>query len=989
MANYVLGLDLGANSVGWAIIAQDGGQTTDGKRVLTGVRVFPEGVDKLNTKKEKPRGQDRRLARGQRRMHQRRRHRRQKLLAVLRSAGLLPQDSGDLLNLLASDPYPLRAKGLDQRLGLHELGRALFHLSRRRGFKSNRKQEKSKEEGDVAKETAELRRKIDESGGRTLGEYLARLGEHFRHDSLESERIRNRYTLRSMYEVEFEKLWPAQVPHYPDVLTNELKEKVKDAIFFQRPLRFDPDVIGQCELEPGEKRCPRAHWVAQKFRMLQDINLLKVIDPTGEERPLNARERATLAEALAPKKEMTFDEIRRLLGFLESQTFNLEELSKRKSLKGNPVEAALSKKPLDKWYQDLPQGTREKVYDSLAEEQDEQKLRALAMTEWALNDAQADKLLKITLPTGHFKVSLKAIRKMMPHLQSGHIYSEAKELAGYGFVPQGEVRECLPPVEEAVKHLTNPLVRRALTEARKVVNAIVRDFGKPGEIVVELARDMKNTAEKRRELFWENVERREQNDEIRKRLVSEFNLASPSRDDVIKFRLWEECARTCPYTGRSIPANKLFTPEIQIEHIFPYSRTLDDSFMNKSLCYEDENRRKHNRTPYEAYSQDQPKYDGILQRTAKFPYTKRRKFSQKEVELDECVRRQLNDTRYVSRAAVGYLRVLYDDPQKVRCVKGGTTAELRHQWGLDEVLGLKGEKNRDDHRHHAVDAVVIALTTRSALQRLSSVKYNPQRPRFDPPWEGFREEVAASVTVINVSHRPTRRLAGALHEETAYGPGKEPNTFVHRVPVENLTGNQVSQIRDPVIRKIVQEAAKERGLGKALVNPPLRMPSGVPIRKVRIETVEKTAFHIRTDDQGRPIKCLLPGGNHHVEIFELPDGSWTGRAVSRFDANQRLLQGKPVVNRNPSDGARFVMWLCNNDMLLIDKNSQPLLYRVQNISVSSPLLVLRLHTAARTDDKEKTIKATRHLVATWDSFRKLAPKKVTVGFLGRVHPCND
>jgi CRISPR-associated endonuclease Csn1 len=879
----------------------------------------------------------------------------------------------------------------------------LFHLVQRRGFKSNRKQEKSKEQGEVAKETAELKRKMEQEGCRTLGEYLARLEGKLRPDDPESVRVRNRYTLRGMYEEEFEKLWSAQARFRPDLLTGELKEKLHRAIFFQRPLRYNPNVIGDCELEPGEKRCPHAHWMGQQFRMVQEINLLRFIDANGEERALNERERGILIESLGPKGNMPFVQIRELLGLTEKCTFNLEERSKRKHLNGNSIEAALRKKPLGKWYEDLPPQKRRAVYDALAEIEDEEQLLNLAVKDWGLDPEQAKHLLKVPCPVGYFRVSLKAIDKLMPFLLAGSIYSDAKENAGYSLTPHIEPQEHLPPVQETIKQLTNPLVRRALSEMRKVVNAIVAKYGRPVRIVVELARDMKSPPKKRREDFFENLRRRDENEEVRQRIRTEFPITSPSRDDVIKYKLWDECNRECPYTGRAIPQAKLFTGEIQIEHILPYSRTLDDSFMNKSLCYVDENRLKHNRTPNEAYSSDPPRYEQILQRVARLPWPKRRRFIQKQIDLDECVARQLNDTRFASRAAVAYLKVLYGNTQEIRvqCVKGGTTAELRHQWGLDEVLGLAGQKNRADHRHHAVDAVVVALTTARSLQQLSTVKYNPVRPRLDPPWESLRDDVAKGVGAINVSHRPNRKLAGALHQDTGLGPTVEPNRYVHRVPVESLTPAMVQDIRDLSIRKIVEDRCREKGIpltgskviGKALGEPPLLMPSGVPIRRVRVLTTEKTVIPIRSKGD-RIIKGVLSGSNHHVEVYQKQgkDGEprWTGRAVSRFEAHQRLREGKPVVDRNPADGGEFVMSLCINDMFVLTdpKTRESKLYRVQKTSVSvqtqGPDLRFRLHTAARIDDNATAVR-----VSSWKTLQSLRPAKVVVDALGRIHPCHD
>ncbi len=993
MAEYVLGLDLGSNSVGWAMITPEDETLDNDLSIFAGARVFPEGLDQLNQKKEKPRGQDRRMARGQRRTHQRRSSRREQLAEILQSAGMFPKDIDELSALLAAKPYPLRAKGLDESLSPYEFGRVLYHLCQRRGFKSNRKQEKSKEDGKVKKETDKLQGLIEAADCRTLGEYLAKLDDAFRHTDTKSLRIRNRYTLRVMYEHEFALLWDAQAAFHPNTLTDDLKKEVHHAIFFQRPITWDKDKIGECELEEGEKRCPKAHWLGQQSRLLQEINLLRVLDAGGEERPLNADERTKLVAALSPKTKLTFDQIRKLLQFFDWQTFNLESQSKRKDLKGNPVENALQRKALKKWYNDASSELREEIYTALAEIEDEDELRTLAVEQWKLDEKQVEDLLKISLPTKRFNVSIKAMRKMMPFLETGCIYSDAKEKAGYALTQKIETRDSLPPIDEAVEYLTNPLVHRALSETRKVVNAIVRKYGVPKEIVVELARDMKNSAQKRKDIFFDNLKHRKENEEARERLIQEFGVPNPSRDDIIKYKLWEECDGICVYTGRIISKAQLVSGEVQIEHILPYSRTLDDSYMNKTLCYADENRdRKGNKTPYEAYNSDPELYEKIQQRIRPLPYPKRRRFTQKEIDLDKFAERQLNDTRYMSRVAIDYLRMLGCN---VRSVKGQTTSELRHQWGLNDILNplAPNMKNRDDHRHHAVDAAVIAMTTRSALQKLSTVKYNPERPRLDPPWENFRDDLEKAVNAINVSFRPARKIAGKLHKDTAYGPGKTKGSAVLRVPVGKLTPKMIEEIRDLKIREIIQQAVlnadrENKKLGDKIVC----MPSGVPIKKVRIERTEKTLVPIRKDENGREIKFVKPGENHHVEIYEKEDGTWTGRAVSRFETHQRLRRKEPVINRNLDDGSKFVMSLCIDDMVLLDNPPKPdigRLYRIQNTSVSSPLLTLRLHTTAKTDDKEEAIKKTRLLVAIWETFQSWKPKKVTVDPLGRILPCND
>ena len=182
MSRYTLGLDIGANSVGWALL-----ETGDGPSVIdAGVRIFQEGVvNKDQGDREKSRNAQRREARGARRIHYRRNLRRDEILKTLKEAGMLPKDEGELEELFEKNPYELRAKGLDEKLTLYELARALFHLNQRRGFKSNRKSGDMKENSEIRQKASALQKDIDESGSRTLGEYLSRLDPN-------EERIRER-----------------------------------------------------------------------------------------------------------------------------------------------------------------------------------------------------------------------------------------------------------------------------------------------------------------------------------------------------------------------------------------------------------------------------------------------------------------------------------------------------------------------------------------------------------------------------------------------------------------------------------------------------------------------------------------------------------------------------------------------------------------------------------------------------------------------------
>ena len=235
-------------------------------------------------------------------------------------------------------------------------------------------------------------------------------------------------------------------------------------------------------------------------------------------------------------------------------------------------------------------------------------------------------------------------------------------------------------------------MQKALHETRKVVNAIVRQYGKPDIIRVEMARDMKLSKRQKEELQREQNKHKKANEIAEKILREEFGIQHPTRADLQKYRLWEECKEVCPYTGTVISREMLFSPEVDVEHILPYSRSLDDSYMNKTLCMAAYNRQvKLNNTPYEIGKGDPLEYARILQRIKPLPFPKHRRFEQKEIDTEAFVARQLNDTRYICVEVRGYLQQL---GVPVEISKGEATATLRHRWRLNTMLSPDGSNEK-------------------------------------------------------------------------------------------------------------------------------------------------------------------------------------------------------------------------------------------------------------------------------------------------------
>ena len=995
MNSYTLGLDIGSNSIGWALL-QDGKKQSI---VDIGVRVFPEGVERDTKGLEKSKNATRREARGARRTRYRSNLRRDQLVKTLRSAGLLPKDKIALREILKRDPYKLRARGLDEKLELHEFGRALFHINQRRGFKSNRNTGKAKEDGTVAKAAGELQEKIDKADCRTLGEYFYKIDP-------EEYRIREQYTFRSMYEKEFDLLWSKQVKFYLEVLTEDLRKKIRDEIiFFQRPLKSTDELIGNCELEPGEKRCPRSNWYARRFRLLQDVNNLKVCNPDGSVRSLGEDERRILLDELRLKKEVKFSTVRKKLGLLETQVFNSEyevneKGKKNEKLSGDGFNSAMRSTKIfgPKVWDAMCEAEKIKLNDWLVELEDDELAEKLAC-EYGLYEDQIENVRKMSLPQRYMSFSRKAIKKLLPLMEEGKRTDESLDSVYPDRNKEIDIAEVdkLPLPED----LRNPIVNRALFEVRKVVNATVREYGKPEKIKIEMARDVRGNARERRELHFKMLENEKRNKEVRERLI-EMSFLKPKRDDVIKYKLWEECGHICPYTGKHISQVALFgeNPEFQIEHILPYDRSLDDSFMNKTLCQVQENIHvKRNQTPYEAYSHDPEKFEELKQRVNRtaMPYWKKRKFWQKEINTDEIISRELNDTRYICREVVKYLKQIC---KNVSGTRGKITSELAYQWGFI--------KDRDDHRHHAIDAAVVTVTKNKHLRQLGKSKYSKECLAFAPPWPHFREELAEKVNHINVSHRVSRKVSGALHEETAYGPigqkdEKGQDIFVYRKKLEDLTIPMVAKIVDKVVRGIVENRLMEKGVdlnnggkipkevwSETLYMKQTKSNKKVPIKKVRIRDVFNNMILLK-DKSGKPYRAVSPGNNHHIEIFEFRDKKEQtkrdGKVVTMFEAVQRSQRGEPVVCRDYKNGKNFVCSLAQNElfMLELDEDSTEL-HRVQKITQSGNniTITLRPHTyAGKVSDSDKPPLVQRRSPNT------LKGHKVTVDMLGRVHMAND
>lgn len=423
---YRLGLDLGTNSAGWAVIDLNKRGEPVGLRAL-GSRLFTDGRD---PKTKATLATERRDARSARRRRDRYIRRRTVLMELLVAAGLMPADRDAAKLLEREDPYDLRKRGLDEALTPHELGRALFHINQRRGFKSNRKADRdAKEDGLIASGGKALREAMESSGARTVGEYLhqrraAGEGVRARAEGEGKDKAYPFYPQRDLMEAEFDSLWTAQAAHHPALLTDELKERLHRVIFFQRPLKpVDP---GKCTFIDGEKRAPWAHPLAQRFRMLQELGNLRIVDAEMIGRGLTLAERdIILRNAFGegkdhkPKAKVTFKQMRKLLGLSADSGFSHED-ERRDHFKGDEVGAILAKPshlgPV-RWAQ-LGAAARAELVEQLLNAEDEEELLVWLIAAHKLDEQTALTIVRKTpLPASHIRFSVKALEKLVPVME--------------------------------------------------------------------------------------------------------------------------------------------------------------------------------------------------------------------------------------------------------------------------------------------------------------------------------------------------------------------------------------------------------------------------------------------------------------------------------------------------------------------------------------------------------------------------------------------
>lgn len=901
MNGLVFGIDLGIASCGWAVLRHPTADDPSGEIVAMGSWMF----DVPETDKERtPTNQIRRGNRLLRRVIRRRAQRMADIRRLFADQGLLAGNEPDALKRAGLDPWELRARGLDKLLAPAEFAVALGHIAKRRGFKSAKKGKEANTAGDDQKMLKSL-----EATRERLGRYRT-VGEMFGRDADYRDRKRNRDRLfdrtqsRDDLIHEVGQLFSVQRRLGNMAATADLETAFREIAFRQREMQDSEKLVGLCQFEPAEKRSARFAPSFERFRLLSKLVNLRIITADGE-------------------RSLTPDEIRLAAADLgKTAKLSVKEVRKRIGLPGDQRFAAI--KPEDE-AQDIAARTGEamhgtkKLRDALGEAlwrqlqlQPEQldrvahiisfhetadtigaKLRKLGLPEGA-TDALLDNLGTFSRFKGAGHISAKAARALIPHLEAGLRYDQACQAVGYDHAAsRWSKREQVADkasfnalVKSMGDEIANPVARKSLTEGLKQLWAMRNRWGLPDAVHIEMARDVGNSLEKRRELERDHEKINKQRTDERKEAAAQLGVEPEdiNGDTLVRYRLWKEQGGFCPYTGKKIPCDAIADKNnlVEIEHILPRSRFFDNSYVNKVLSFTGPNREKKGWTPFEWFAatkspEEWETFVARVETNPNLPNRKKRNLVLKNADeaAAKFKSRNLNDTRYAARLLAEAVKLFYPEGERqerggIRRVftrPGGLTAALRHAWGVESLKKVDG-KRVEDARHHALDALVVAAVGEWEVQRLTKSfqeweQKGLARPlrQVDPPWgdaASFRREVAQAYDAVFVARPERRRARGEGHAATIRQVKEREGAPViyERKAIADLPEKRLADIKDPERNQAVIEAIRQWIADGRPADLLPRSPAGHEIRKVRLRTKGKPAVPVRggTADRGEIVR---------------------------------------------------------------------------------------------------------------------------------------
>jgi len=920
----ILGLDIGVNSVGYALIEND----NEGKSlniIKTGVRIVNEDPDfhgNFYQGNSASKNEARRTKRMIRRGNQRFKARRDALYRNLRKNSMFPSDQ--LLNRVdEATLYRLRSMAVSERISLDEIGRVFIHLNQRRGYKSSRKSGKNTEEGSYLARIAELGELTkDITIGQFWDAYI-----NFKSNNLDkipivlldwfrlrtetepSFRIRENIFPRDSYISEFDKIWECQASFYPTVLTGmpgktfkenkgTLYQKIRnEIIFYQRKLKSQKHLVSDCSFEKGHKVVPKSSPFYQEFRIWQQINNLEVTDQSNNLLRIESEGRKRVFDALHDPDQLTkrntmpYTAVLKLLGYSGRSyhlNYNMLEGNKTYFTFFNALKKAGIEQPgrylsFDNTQKIISTGLYDLWHITYSLDDESDVIKSL-VKRYGFTYTQAEIIAnEVGYTSDYGSLSTRAIRKLLPYLERGKNYYEACVAVGYQNPEHVHREEFKIHLDRIFPNsLRNPVVEQVLNQVVNVVNGIIDTYGHIDEVRVELARDLKNNAKQRKELTQKNRNLRKLNDTISLRLKQEHGFSRVSGSDLLRYRLWDETEKRCLYCGQNITVTQLYNGEAEIEHIIPWSRSFNDAMTNKIIAHSKCNRDKDQMTAYDFMASKGEAELGryVTDVNRLFTEGSGRLDSDKKVKITRAktdnllckgseikgdfLARQLKDTQYIVLETVTRLKEVFP---KVTTTTGSVTDYLKEIWqlkslidemniekyravgetewreekdrenGLRKVERIKNWSKRDDQRHHALDALVVALTTQGIIQRINNANQLFETTRemkeksfgFPAPAPDLRSKAMESLGEILVSFKKpgskvlSRKInkintskgekeqvtwapRGSLHEDTIFGINRWYEKINVNKKLDEITASQIVgvEVRMAVLERLAE-----------------------------------------------------------------------------------------------------------------------------------------------------------------------------------------
>ena len=815
--------------------------------------------------------------------------------------------------------FELRSKAITEKLSLDSLAYVLAEVN-------NNLNSSSGYLGAISDRSKELY-----FNKQTVGEFMhAKLSENPNYS------FKNQVFYRQDYMDEFEVIWETQAKYYPE-LTNNIKHEIRDiTIFYQRPLKSQKHLISNCEFEKYHKAIPKSSPLFQEFKVWQVINNIEVTQKSTKTKyNLDIEQKKQLFAELNIRGKLKDTQVLELL-FKKPKEWSINY----KEVEGNNTNKALFDIYKTILHQegydiDFEKISVEEIIETTTTifkeiginadilnfntnlsgnefdkqpsyqlwhilysiESDKEVIKAL-QKHFGFKENYARLLSNIRLQSDYGSLSARAISKIIPFLKEGNQYDVACDYAKYNhssYLTKEEIEtRILSDKLNILKKnsLRNPVVEKILNQMVNVVNAIIDDpdLGKPDEVRVELARELKKSA-KERENDTLNINKAKINHEkIRDLLSKEFGIKNPTRNDIIRYKLYCELESNgfkTLYSNTYIPREKLFSKEIDIEHIIPKAKLFDDSFSNKTLEYRNINLEKGDKTAIDFISEKYDKefveeYKGRIERLykAKTDGLSKGKYlkllmAEKDIPSD-FIDRDLRNSQYIAKMAT---QMLNEVIRKVYTTTGSVTSRLREDWGLVDTMkelnfgkykelglietieGKNGESKerikdwskRNDHRHHAMDALTIAFTKHSFIQYLNNLNarsiktsdasgieqkelYRNDKGKllFKKPFDNFRGSAKTHLESILISFKAKNKVVtkninktkqggnklsltkvqltprGQLHKETIYGSMKQAVVKEEKIGLQ-FTAEYINNVTKPIYKEALLKRLNEFG----------------------------------------------------------------------------------------------------------------------------------------------------------------------------------